>query len=115
MFCFCLFDLDSEVMYDIELESLSFSMYYSWYLNVFFLFCFTLFKQDQVQKSTTLNPTTSAKQQRQHKLFVVPFFFSEVWHFPSDNEPADLNSDDPNPASWDPERLLTWFPFDAWI
>ena len=46
---------------------------------------------------------------------MVPFFFSEVWHFPSDNEPADLNSDDPNPASWDPERLLTWFPFDTWI
>lgn len=38
MFCFCLFDLDSEVMYDIELESLSFSTYYSWYLNVFFCF-----------------------------------------------------------------------------
>eukprot|EP00434_Breviolum_minutum_P000755 symbB.v1.2.000668.t1/scaffold35.1/size400642/12 len=36
----------------------------------------------------------------------------KVWHFPSDNEPADLNSDDPNPASWDPERLLTWFPFE---
>ena len=39
----------------------------------FDLFCFTLFKQDQVQKSTTLNPTTFAKQPRQHKLFVVPW------------------------------------------
>eukprot|EP00438_Fugacium_kawagutii_P016705 Skav227649 [mRNA] locus=scaffold58:335879:343210:+ [translate_table: standard] len=38
-------------------------------------------------------------------------FLAEVWHFPSGKEPADLNGD-PNPASWDPERLLTWFPFE---
>lgn len=35
----------------------------------------------------------------------------KVWHFPEGSEPADLNGD-PNPESWDPEKLLTWFPFE---
>ena len=34
----------------------------------------------------------------------------QVWHFPEGSVP-DLSA--PKPATWDPERLLTWIPFAA--